>query len=223
MKNTLLMMPMMRSGTIVRTIRVATKNTAPVKASMFASVMWVSPTSIRRLTTASKVRLLGSRPSCSRISSIRRLRVTAAMVRSRMVLGSKLLGLFIIGLTSIRGRRPDDGKLAFDSSIGQDWSDMKRSQPGRSGLDFRRLRRKKRYRIFQYILGRYCLHGDVSDLKIPERAIPILRTSPGRSAAISASFRADIYYALLGQVLAIPPIAAEGLNQGRGIAQACGG
>jgi L-alanine-DL-glutamate epimerase-like enolase superfamily enzyme len=39
------------------------------------------------------------------------------------------LRLFIIGLTSIRGRRPDDGKLAFDSSIGQDWSDMKRSEP----------------------------------------------------------------------------------------------
>jgi hypothetical protein len=52
------------------------------------------------------------------------------------VLGSKLLGLFIIGLTSIRGRRPDSGKLAFDSSIGQDCSDMKPSPPGRSGLDF---------------------------------------------------------------------------------------
>jgi hypothetical protein len=46
------------------------------------------------------------------------------------------LGLFIIGLTSIRGRRPDSGKLAFDSSIGQDCSDMKPSPPGRSGLDF---------------------------------------------------------------------------------------
>src|SRR5215471_888719 len=136
MKNTLLMMPITRSGTIVRTISVATKNTAPVKASMFASVMWVSPTSIRRLTTASKVRLLGSRPSCSRISSIRRLRVTAAMMRSRIVLGSKLLGLFIVGLTTIRGQQPDGGKLAFDTPIGQDWSDMKPSQPGSLGWTF---------------------------------------------------------------------------------------
>jgi hypothetical protein len=49
------------------------------------------------------------------------------MKRSRMVLGSKLLGLFIIGLTSIRGRRPDGGKLAFDSSIGQNCRAMKLS------------------------------------------------------------------------------------------------
>src|SRR6516225_2295490 len=136
MKNTLLMMPIMRSGTIVRTIKVATKNTAPVKASMLASVMWVSPTSMRRFTTASKVMLLGSRPSCSSISSIRRLRVTAATMRSRIPLGSKLLGLFIIGLTSIRGQRPDGGKLAFDTPIGQDWSDMKPSQPGSLGWTF---------------------------------------------------------------------------------------
>jgi hypothetical protein len=40
------------------------------------------------------------------------------------------LGLFIIGLTTIRGQRPDGGKLAFDTPIGQDWSDMKPSQPG---------------------------------------------------------------------------------------------
>src|SRR5271166_545608 len=162
MKNTLLMMPITRSGTIVRTSSVATKNTAPVKASMLASVMWVSPTSTRRLTTASNVMLLGSRPSCSSISSIRRLRVTAARMRSRIVLGSKLLGLFIIGLTSIRGRRPDGGKLAFDPSIGQDWSDMKPSQPDSSEADFRRLRRKTRCGIVQDIPGRLLrrrLHG----------------------------------------------------------------
>src|SRR5215469_10629666 len=34
--------------------------------------------------------------------------------------------------------------------------------------------------------------------------------------------RADIYYALLGQILAVPPAAAERLKQGRRIAQACG-
>jgi len=46
------------------------------------------------------------------------------------------LGLSIIGLTSIRGRRPDGGKLALDSSIGQDWSDMKPPQPGAPGWTF---------------------------------------------------------------------------------------
>ena len=34
---------------------------------------------------------------------------------------------------------------------------------------------------------RNCLYGEVSDLKIPERADQILRNSPGRSAGISAS------------------------------------
>jgi hypothetical protein len=43
------------------------------------------------------------------------------------------LGLFIVGLTSIRGRRPDGGKLAFDTPIGQDWTNMKPSQPGSLG------------------------------------------------------------------------------------------
>jgi len=34
---------------------------------------------------------------------------------------------------------------------------------------------------------RNCLYGEVSDLKIPERADQMLRNSPGRSAGISAS------------------------------------
>src|SRR5262249_30640882 len=86
----------------------------------------------------------------------------------------------------MRGQRPDDGKLAFDSRIEQDWSDMKPSQPNGFKGNLRRLWRRIRCAIVRYIPSRYCLHGEVSDLKIPERAAPMLRTSPGRSAAISA-------------------------------------
>src|SRR6201987_5326601 len=222
MKNTLLMMPIMRSGTIVRTNSVATKNTAPVKASILARVICVSPTSTRRLSTASKVMLLGSRPSCSRISSIRRLRVTAETMRARMALGSKLLGLFIIGLTSIRGRRPDDGKLAFDSSIGQDCSAIKPSRSGNSGLNLSVATAKNQIRNSS-IYSRPSLPS--------RRGIgPEDSRKGGADAAdLTRSRGGDIGFpgtgiddALLGQVFAIPPAAAERLKQGRGIAQARG-
>ena len=40
------------------------------------------------------------------------------------------MGAVHIGLTRIRGRRPEGGKLAFDFSIGQDSKDMKLCRPG---------------------------------------------------------------------------------------------
>src|SRR5262249_20407227 len=58
---------------------------------------------------------------------------------------------------------------------------------GQFGPDFRPLRRKTRCGNSSIYSRPCCLHGEVSDLKIPERADQMLRTSPGCSAGISAS------------------------------------
>ena len=60
MKNTSLIMPVTRSGTIVRIKSVATKKIAPIRANIFAIVMDASAISTRRWNSASYVMLSAS-------------------------------------------------------------------------------------------------------------------------------------------------------------------
>jgi hypothetical protein len=60
MKNTSLMMPVTRNGTMVRIKSVATKKIAPIRAKIFAIVMEASAISTKRWNSASEVRLLAS-------------------------------------------------------------------------------------------------------------------------------------------------------------------
>ena len=78
-KNTMLTMVSTRISTMVRTTNVATRNMPPIRKKTFENVMVATARSSRRLNTASKVTLLGSRPSLTRIRS----RFVAANSRAR--------------------------------------------------------------------------------------------------------------------------------------------